>query len=98
MEVNNQFHKAVLHASQNEYLSFHISKVTVLPLVFRSFYRSNKQQLKRSLELHETILSAIFEQDPERAKTAMSEHIYQGRDHVIRHIEENEFIDEEKYP
>lgn len=88
MAVNNDFHQAVLSASKNEHLSFHISNVTVLPLVFRSFYWYNQQQLERSLELHQIIQKSIYEKDPERAKTAMLEHIYQGRDHVLRHIDE----------
>ncbi|TLS36248.1 GntR family transcriptional regulator [Pseudalkalibacillus caeni] len=96
MNVNNNFHQGVLEASQNEHLRFHISNVTVLPLVFRSFYWYNQQQLNRSLELHETMYSAIYSKDRERAKTAMLEHIYQGRDHVLKHIEENDLFEEEE--
>ncbi|MYL71673.1 FCD domain-containing protein [Halobacillus litoralis] len=87
MELNNQFHSAVYNASHNEHLRFHISSVTVLPLVFRSFYWYNEYQLKKSLELHQTISVAIQANEPDRAKTAMQEHIYQGRDHVLKNID-----------
>jgi DNA-binding GntR family transcriptional regulator len=96
MEVNNQFHKAVLLASSNDHLSFHISNVTVLPLVFRSFYWYEFDQLKKSYDLHETITSAVIERDSIRAKTAMMEHIYQGRDHVMQHIKNKGITEEEK--
>jgi DNA-binding GntR family transcriptional regulator len=93
MQVNNQFHKTILAASGNEQLGFHIANVTVLPLVFRSFYWYNEQQLSRSLESHETIRSAILYQDHERARTAMLEHIYQGKDQVLQITEENDLFD-----
>jgi DNA-binding GntR family transcriptional regulator len=96
MAVNNQFHKAILGAAKNTHLNFHISNVTVLPLVFRSFYWYNEHELRRSLELHEIIYSAIVNQDPERAKSAMLEHIYQGRDTVLEHISHNEFFESEE--
>jgi DNA-binding GntR family transcriptional regulator len=89
MNVNNKFHGAVLSATKNEHLRFQLSKVVVIPLVFRSFYWYNHQELIRSLGLHQTILDAIQNRDHNRAKTAMLEHVYQGRDHVLRHIEEN---------
>ncbi|UTR10255.1 GntR family transcriptional regulator [Evansella sp. LMS18] len=90
MDVNSSFHKAVLDASQNEHLHFHITNVTVLPLMFRSFYWYNDRQIQHSYELHETIRKAILNQDHERARTAMLEHIYQGRDHVLKLTEEND--------
>lgn len=44
--------------------------------------------MRQSLEVHKTILEAIRNQETERAKIAMHEHIYQGRDHVLKHLEE----------
>ena len=52
-------------------------------MIFRSFYWYNERQLLRSLEVHKTILKAIENQEPDRAKIAMQEHIYQGRDDVL---------------
>lgn len=88
VEVNQKFHEAIVAASNNEHIHFHISKVVVVPIVFRSFYWYNSFQLKQSLEVHKTILKAIINREPERAKIAMHEHIYQGRDHVLKHLEQ----------
>lgn len=85
-QENLKFHEEIFKATKNEHLRSHIAKVVVVPLVFRSFYWYNERQLLRSLEVHYTILKAIENQEPERAKIAMQEHIYQGRDDVLIHL------------
>lgn len=87
LDANAQFHDAILTATNNEHLRFHLSKVVVLPLVFHSFYWYNEQQLYRSYDIHETILSAITNQDSIRAKSAMQEHVFLARDHVLSHLD-----------
>lgn len=87
VQANSVFHEAILEASKNEHLRFHLSKVVVVPLVFRSFNYYDENQLLRSLDAHKTILEAIKNQEPERAKIALHEHILQGRDHVLKHLE-----------
>ena len=47
-------------------------------------------QMRYSLNVHKTILKAIQEQDIERARVAMHEHIYHGRDQVLLHINDSE--------
>jgi DNA-binding GntR family transcriptional regulator len=86
--VNQRFHEVIIHAANNAHIHFHLSKVVVVPIVYRSFYWYNDYQLKQSLEVHKTILQAIRNKEPERAKIAMHEHIYQGRDHVLKHLED----------
>ncbi|RYI26702.1 GntR family transcriptional regulator [Bacillus infantis] len=86
--VNHRFHEVIIGAANNAHIQFHLSKVVVVPLVYRSFYWYNDYQLKQSLEAHKTILQAIRNKEPERAKIAMHEHIYQGRDHVLKHLED----------
>ncbi|WP_181346845.1 GntR family transcriptional regulator [Thalassobacillus sp. CUG 92003] len=86
LDLNHRFHDAVIRASQNQHVHSHISKVVVVPLIFRSFYWFDEEQLRHSLEVHKTILKAIEEQDLERARVAMHEHIYHGRDQVFKHI------------
>lgn len=88
VQVNQKFHETIVAASKNEHIHFHISKVVVVPIVFRSFYWYNCFRLKQSLEVHKTILEAIKNREPERARIAMHEHIYQGRDHVLKHLEQ----------
>lgn len=82
-QANQEFHQEIYKATKNEHLQLLISKVVVVPLVFRSFYWYNERQLLRSLEVHKTILKAIENQESDRAKIAMQEHIYQGRDDVL---------------
>ncbi|PTX58504.1 GntR family transcriptional regulator [Melghirimyces profundicolus] len=88
VRANQHFHEAIHVASHNEHLRFHISKVVVLPLVFQSFYWYDRLERIRSLESHQTILEAIENRDSERARIAMHEHIYQGRDKVLKHLDE----------
>jgi DNA-binding GntR family transcriptional regulator len=93
VRLNNKFHEIILFASKNDHIHFLISKVVVLPLVFRSFHWYDKQEIIRSLDNHQTISEAIQNRDPDRAKTAMLEHIYRGHDHVLNHLsfsDENE--------
>ncbi|MFG6116082.1 GntR family transcriptional regulator [Halobacillus sp. MO56] len=87
LDINHQFHNAVIKASQNLHIYSHISKVVVVPLIFRSFYWFNEEQLRRSLDAHKTLLQAIEEQDMERARVAMHEHIYHGRDEVLKQMD-----------
>lgn len=82
-QANQDFHEEIFKAANNEHLRAHIAKLVVVPLIFRSFYWYNERQLLRSLEVHKTILKAIENQEPDRAKIAMQEHIYQGRDDVL---------------
>lgn len=88
VEVNQQFHGAIISATKNAHIHFHLSKVVVVPIIFRSFYYYDHFQLRQSLEVHKIILQAIKNKEPERARIAMLEHIYQGRDHVLKHLED----------
>nr|WP_263327269.1 GntR family transcriptional regulator [Neobacillus sp. Marseille-Q6967] len=90
VNVNQKFHEAVVAASKNTHLYFHISKVVVIPIVFRSFYWYNDFKLKQSLEVHKIIFEAIKNREPERARIAMHEHIFQGRDNVLKHLDDIE--------
>lgn len=92
VKVNQTFHEAIVTASKNTHLYFHISKVVVVPIVFRSFYWYNDFQLKQSLEVHKIIFEAIKNRDPERARIAMHEHIFQGRDNVLKHLNDSGMI------
>lgn len=85
VDANHAFHHGVLLATHNSHLDFLISRVVVLPLVFRSFYWYDPREMEASLGYHLTITSAIEQQDADRARSAMAEHIYKGRDHVLLH-------------
>jgi DNA-binding GntR family transcriptional regulator len=83
---NGMFHRAVHASANNPHLDFMMSKVIVLPLVFRSFYWYSMHEISDSLSAHKQILRAIASKDPDWARAAMSGHIYRGRDHVLGHI------------
>ncbi|SES78829.1 DNA-binding transcriptional regulator, GntR family [Salinibacillus kushneri] len=95
LERNQRFHECIIKASQNQHIYSHISKVVVLPLIFRSFYWFNEDQMRYSYNVHNTILKAIKEKDMERARASMHEHIYHGRDQVLLHIHD---VDQEYSP
>ncbi|KIL45104.1 GntR family transcriptional regulator [Jeotgalibacillus soli] len=86
VDANQQYHEAIIAATKNSHIHFHLSKVVVVPIIFRSFYWYNHFHLKQSLESHKIILAAVKNKEPERARIAMHEHIYQGRDHVLKHL------------
>lgn len=86
MQYNQAFHDAIFQSAQNNHLEIMISKVVVLPLVFRSFYWYTHKDIVSSLTEHRLIFKAIVEKDPDWARTAMASHIYKGRDHVLSHI------------
>jgi DNA-binding GntR family transcriptional regulator len=87
MEQNALFHSAVLTMAGNERLNFLVSRVMVLPLVFRSFYWYDDLELRTSAQAHDLLVRAIADRDPDRARSAMTEHIYYGRDFVLRHLD-----------
>jgi DNA-binding GntR family transcriptional regulator len=90
METNKIFHDAVCSASKNEYIRLLISNVVVVPLIFRSFYWYDLERLRHSVVTHESIITAIINRDSDRAKTAMLEHIYLGRDLVLKSFDIND--------
>lgn len=87
VKANYVFHDAVFEASRNDHIRELISKVVVLPLIFRSFYWFDEKNLFYSLQNHHTILRAVEDGDIERAKAAMTEHIFRGRDYVLYYYE-----------
>ncbi|MFS0862003.1 GntR family transcriptional regulator [Fredinandcohnia sp. 179-A 10B2 NHS] len=84
MKTNSLFHDAVCNAAQNEYICFLRTKVVIAPLVYQSLYWYDIDRLKRSVNAHQSITNAIIEKDGNRAKTAMLEHMYQGRETVLK--------------
>ncbi|WP_424236843.1 GntR family transcriptional regulator [Bhargavaea ginsengi] len=90
--INQQFHSEIFLASGNEHLISMIERVVVVPIIFRSFYWYDEHQLMRSLQVHETILNAIRNHESDRARVAMEEHIYQGRDDVIAALRKQDVL------
>lgn len=82
--TNSKFHKTIFKAAKNPLLEEHISKVTILPLIFRSYYWFGEKDLIQSLKFHKKIIATIKNKELDRAKVAMQEHIYQARDYILK--------------
>ncbi|MFD1038397.1 GntR family transcriptional regulator [Virgibacillus byunsanensis] len=91
MNNNSDFHNAIIKASKNDYLNFHISKVVFLPLVFSSFYWYDRKDIERSFETHVRLIEAIRNRDSDRALVSMQDHIFTGRDFVLSSVESSKF-------
>jgi len=96
-QINQQFHSEILLAARNNHLKSLIERVVVVPIIFRSFYWYDENQLLRSLQVHETILQAILNRESDRARAAMEEHIYQGRDDVIHALQKQNIHQVEQF-
>src|SRR5262245_50693381 len=78
-KVNDEFHKTIIAASNNERLRFCLQSVVEAPVVFRTFSRFTPVQLRRSLAHHKEITAALEARDPAWAKAMMLAHISAGR-------------------
>lgn len=87
MAQNGLIHSLVLDCAGNERLNFLMSRVMVLPLIFRSFYWYDAHELRISAEAHVLLINAIANQDADRARSAMTEHIFHARDFVLEHMD-----------
>lgn len=92
MQVNQHIHATIMRLGQNGYLAQFVEKTMVLPLIFRSFYWRTGEEIIRSLDDHAVIISAIASQDPHRARAAMAEHIFVGRDQVLKNLSRSTHI------
>lgn len=95
MQQNSRFHSVILDSAGNDRLFYLIARVMVLPLVFRSFYWYDAHELRTSAQVHSLLINAIADGDADRARSAMTEHIYHARDFVLDHLEPEETETEE---
>ena len=91
---NQDFHGAIVAASHNRRLEKLIQRTVQVPLVFRAFFWYTPRERAISNHYHRRILEALEAGDGERAGIVMREHVYEGRDFVIRSLREGR---EEKY-
>jgi DNA-binding GntR family transcriptional regulator len=60
-----------------------------VPLVFKAFYWYTPHEHVISNHYHRQIAGALEAGDAERAEIVMREHVYEGRDFVIRALKED---------
>jgi DNA-binding GntR family transcriptional regulator len=87
--ANQEFHGTVVAASRNKRLRWLIERTVQVPLVFKAFFWYGPQERAISNHYHRRIVRALEQRDAERAEILMREHVYEGRDLVIRALEED---------
>lgn len=86
--LNNEFHGTVVEASRNRRLKRLVQRTVELPLVFKAFFWYTPHERAISNHYHRQLLRALESRDGERAEIIMREHIYEGRDFVIKALKE----------
>jgi DNA-binding GntR family transcriptional regulator len=87
---NQEFHGGIVEAGRNGRLRLLIDRTVELPLVFKAFFWYTAEERYISNHHHRQILRALEQSDGERAEILMREHVYEGRDAVIRALKEGE--------
>ncbi|MGB3681369.1 MAG: GntR family transcriptional regulator [Rubrobacteraceae bacterium] len=86
---NQEFHGTIVTASRNKRLATLIRRTVEIPLMFKAFFWYTPDERAISNHYHRQILYALEQGDDERAEIIMREHVYEGRDFVIRALKED---------
>ena len=84
---NQEFHGTIVDASRNRRLEHLINRTVEIPLMFKAFFWYTPHERSVSNYYHRQILEALEKGDAEGAETVMREHVYEGRDFVIRALD-----------
>jgi DNA-binding GntR family transcriptional regulator len=87
--LNQEFHGTIVEASGNRRLERLINRTVEIPLMFKAFYWYTLHERTISNHYHRQILEALENGDADRAEIIMREHVYEGRDFVIRALKED---------
>lgn len=87
--LNNEFHGTIVEASRNGRLEKLIQRTVQLPLVYKAFFWYTPHERAISNHYHRQVLGALEVSDAERAEIVMREHVYEGRDFVIKALKED---------
>ena len=87
-DANSDFHLRIVEASQHERILALIVGCVDTPLVFQALRRFRDDEVERSALFHRLIAEAIAGREPERAGRLMAEHILQGRDSLLAHLDQ----------
>ena len=82
--LNNEFHGIIIEASRNRRLLRLVRRTVEVPLVSKAFFWYGQRERDISNHYHRQILNALEAGDGERAEIIMREHVYEGRDFVIK--------------
>ncbi|MFC7496974.1 MULTISPECIES: GntR family transcriptional regulator [unclassified Nocardioides] len=87
-QANKRVHNAVVQASGHGRLGQMLANTVDVPMVFSAFRFFNRAELERSNNFHRYIRDQIAAGEPRRAASLMYEHIMQGRDQVLRQLDQ----------
>ena len=87
--LNQEFHGTIVEASRNRRLERLINRTVEIPLMFKAFCWYTAHERTISNHYHRQILEALENGDADRAEIKMREHVYEGRDFVIRALKED---------
>jgi DNA-binding GntR family transcriptional regulator len=88
VSLNNEFHGTIVAASRNGRLGRLVRRTVEVPLVFKAFFWYGPRERMISNHYHRQILTALEAADADRAEIIMREHVYEGRDFVIKALRE----------
>lgn len=78
-DANTEFHSTILAVSGSPRLPSLVSSVVQMPLALRTFSRYSDAALRRSMEHHRELASALTARDPIWAESVMRSHIQAAR-------------------
>jgi DNA-binding GntR family transcriptional regulator len=85
--LNQEFHGTIVRASRNRRLGRLINRTVEIPLMFKAFFWYTPHERIISNHYHRQILEALEGGDADRAEIIMREHVYEGRDFVLRALD-----------
>lgn len=85
--ANHQIHSQILESAQHPRLAQLLERTVDIPLVFQAFRQFDQDQTQRSHTFHQLIRDSIVSGDARRASSLMYEHVLQGRDVLVGHLE-----------
>jgi len=83
--ANRSFHKALLDHCGSPRLRTILELMIDIPIIVRSFYLSDHQELEQSLRHHEELTSAVVAADGDLAADAMRLHLRTSHSRFLRH-------------
>lgn len=86
---NQDFHGTIVTACRNQRLERLVRRTVEIPLMFKAFFWYTPYERTVSNHYHRQILHALEQGDAERAEIVMREHVYEGRDFVIKALRED---------
>lgn len=88
--ANRQIHGTILAAARHERLGRLLERTVDIPLVFQAFRQFDRAETERSHLFHQLLRDAIVSGDGRRASALMFEHVMQGRDVLVGHLESSD--------